>query len=49
MTAKRSTDEKFISKEWYSFVKQYKLRVGDKLFFKLGKPSTTLKLRIIRL
>jgi hypothetical protein len=49
VTAKRSKVEKFISKEWYSFVKQYKLQVGDKLFFKLNKPSTTLKLRIIRL
>jgi hypothetical protein len=48
LTAKRSKVEKYISEEWCTFVKQRKLRIGDKLFFKVSKPSTTLKLRIIR-
>ncbi|WJX85014.1 hypothetical protein P8452_67525 [Trifolium repens] len=48
LTAKRSKMEKYISKEWCSFVKQRNLRIGDKLIFKLSKPSTTLNLRILR-
>ncbi|WJX26973.1 hypothetical protein P8452_64172 [Trifolium repens] len=48
LTAKRSNVEKYISEEWCTFVTQRKLRIGDKLFFKVSKPSTTLKLRIIR-
>jgi hypothetical protein len=47
LTSKRSKFERYISKEWCGFVKQKKIKVGDKLIFKISKPSSRMMLRII--
>jgi hypothetical protein len=48
-TASRNEYERFISKEWCDFVKHRVLKVGDRLFFKLSKPSSTLMIKIIHI
>jgi hypothetical protein len=49
ITTKRNKNERYISKEWCDFVKHRVLKVGDRLFFKLSKPSSTLMIKIIHI
>jgi protein gp37 len=49
ITAERNENERYISKEWCDLVKQKVLKVGDRLFFKLSKDSSSMMLRIIHI
>jgi hypothetical protein len=43
-----SQNERYLTEGWYEFVRDNKLRVGDKLLFCLNKPTDKLFVRIVR-
>jgi hypothetical protein len=40
--------EKHLTSEWYQFVRQKKLKVGDKLIFQLSDPTKFMHVEIVR-
>jgi ASC-1-like (ASCH) protein len=47
-TAGRDPFEKAVYKEWKEYQQRSKIQTGDKILFKLDKPSLTLTINIIK-